>query len=254
MDLLFPDFTTTELLLALLIAVLSGFVKGVVGFAMPLILISGLTLFIAPELALAGLILPTLITNAMQALRQGRRAAWDSIRRFRVFLISGGITLFITAQFVRAVPDDLFNLILGIPVIFFSLLQLFGITFNLAGQSARVEAFVGGFAGAMGGIAGFWGPPTVAYLSAIHTSKNDQMRIQGVIYGLGAVALLGAHVGSGVLRAETWPFSAALILPAVLGMWLGGRVIDRIDQHTFRHATLLVLLVAGLNLIRRGLF
>ena len=254
MDLLFPDFTTVELLLALSIAVISGFVKGVVGFALPLILISGLTLFIAPELALAGLILPTLVTNAIQALRQGRAAAWEAIRKFRVFLISGGVTLFIAAQFVRVVPDDLFLLIIGGLVAFFVLLQLLGITFRLARQRTWVEALVGGFVGAMGGISGFWGAPTVAYLIALDTAKDDQIRIQGVVYGLGALALVGAHVGSGVLRSDTWPFSFALILPAVLGMWLGGKVADRIDQHTFKRVTLLVLLMAGLNLVRRSLF
>ena len=35
-------------------------------------------------------------------------------------------------------------------------------------------------------------------------------------------------------------------------MWAGGAVHDRIDQTTFRRATLVVLLIAGLNLIRRG--
>lgn len=74
-----------------------------------------------------------------------------------------------------------------------------------------------------------------------------------MIYGLGAVALTVAHTGSGVLRAETVPFSAMLIAPALAGMWLGIRLQDRIDQVTFRRATLLVLLIAGLNLVRRAL-
>jgi uncharacterized membrane protein YfcA len=79
------------------------------------------------------------------------------------------------------------------------------------------------------------------------------MRVQGVIYGLGAVALFGAHVGSGVMRAETLPFSLVMIVPAMLGTWLGFQVQDRIDQRAFRKATLAVLLIAGLNLVRRGL-
>ncbi len=79
------------------------------------------------------------------------------------------------------------------------------------------------------------------------------MRVQGVIYGLGAVALLFAHFGSGVLRAETVPFSIAMILPALIGMWLGSQIMDRIDQASFRKATLAILLVAGANLVRRGL-
>ena len=98
-----------------------------------------------------------------------------------------------------------------------------------------------------------WGPPTVLYLTALGTEKSEQMRAQGVIYGLGSVALAAAHMSSGVLRPETLPFSAALILPALLGQWIGGKLLDRIDQAVFRRVTLLVLLVVGLNLIRRAL-
>ena len=78
--------------------------------------------------------------------------------------------------------------------------------------------------------------------------------MQGVIYGAGAVALFFAHLASGVLRADTIPFSILLILPAVLGMWAGGKVVDRIDQVIFKRATLVVLLLAGANLIRRAIF
>ena len=44
-----------------------------------------------------------------------------------------------------------------------------------------------------------------------------------------------------------------LIVPAMLGVQIGARLSDRIDQATFRRATLAVLLVAGLNLVRRAL-
>jgi uncharacterized membrane protein YfcA len=111
---------------------------------------------------------------------------------------------------------------------------------------------VASFAGFIGGLSGVWGPPTVAYLTMLGTEKRDQMRVQGVIYGLGAVALTLAHLGSGVLDARSAPFSALLILPALAGMWLGGRIQDRIDQAGFRRVTLIVLLVAGLNLVRRA--
>lgn len=254
MDSIFALVSVSEFLFALGIAVLAGFVKGVVGFAMPLVLISGLTTFMSPELALAGLILPTLVSNAMQALRQGFGAAWESIVRFRVFLLVGGITLFASAQMVRLVSDRAMLLIIGTPVVLFALLQLSGYRFKGVRKTLALEASVGGFAGLIGGVSGIWGPPTVAYLTALETAKRDQMRIQGVIYGLGAVALMGAHIGSGVLRAETAPFSATLVIPAALGMWIGGLVSDRFDQDTFRRATLFVLLLAGLNLLRRAFF
>ena len=254
MDALFDLISPTYFLIACSIAVLSGVVKGVVGFAMPMVMISGLTTFIAPELALAGLILPTVVTNVMQALRQGPVAAWHSARRFWVFLVSGGVTLVLAAQLVPILKGQDMLLIIGLPVVIFALLQLSGKRFTLNAQNPRIEAAIGSFAGAVGGLSGVWGPPTVAYLTALGTQKHEQMRVQGVIYGLGAIALFGAHITSGVLRAETLPLSIALVPSAVLGMWVGTKILDRIDQRLFGRATLFVLLIAGANLVRRGLF
>ncbi|MCB1311833.1 MAG: sulfite exporter TauE/SafE family protein [Sedimentitalea sp.] len=253
MSSLFALLTPVELSLALLLALIAGTVKGVVGFALPMVLVSGLGTFMAPDLALAGLILPTLVANGMQALRQGPRAAWASMREFRVFLGVGLVFLLASAQMVRLVPMDVLLLMIGIPVTGFALVQLAGVTLRFAARTPRIEAAFGAFAGAIGGFSGIWGPPTVVFLTALGLPKREHIRVQGVVYALGSVALLGAHVGSGVMRAETVPFSLLLVAPAALGMWIGGRLHDRIDQETFRRATLLVLLVAGLNLLRRGL-
>ena len=58
------------LIACLIVGFVAGVVKGMVGFAMPMIMISGMGSFVSPELALAGLILPTLVTNGWQAMRQ----------------------------------------------------------------------------------------------------------------------------------------------------------------------------------------
>lgn len=252
METLFPLLTPSELIVAALIAILAGFVKGVVGFAMPLVFVSGLTTFMSAELALAGLILPTLITNVQQSLRQGA-AALQSALDFRIFLAMGGLALVLSAQLVRVFPDQVMMAVIGVPVTFFAAVQLAGVRFSLKGRSPAVEVIAGGIAGGLGGISGIWGPPTVAYLTALGTPKHDQMRVQGVIYGLGAVALLIAHIMSGVVRAETVAFSIAMIPPAYVGVQMGMRVMDRIDQQAFRRVTLLVLLIAGLNLLRRAM-
>jgi uncharacterized membrane protein YfcA len=109
-------------------------------------------------------------------------------------------------------------------------------------------------AGFIGGLSGVWGPPTVIYLTLLEVPKQDHIRAQGVIYGLGSVALFLAHFQTGVISKETLPLSVFALLPAVAGMWLGFRIQDRLDQKLFRKLTLIVLIVAGLNLIRRGMF
>lgn len=252
MDALSTVLTLEGFIFTMAVGLLAGVVKGLVGFAMPMIMISGLSQFLSPELALAGLIIPTLVTNGLQALRQGWSAAVASVKSFRVFLLVGGVCLVASAQLVPYVSARLLYLIIGVPVILFSFLLLSGWQPKLKHRSARSEAAVGAFAGAIGGVSGVWGPPTVTYLTAINTPKADQMRVQGTIYGSGALLLFLAHLQSGVLRVETLPLSFMLVPPGVVGLLIGFRLQDRIDQTAFRRATLIVLLFAGANLIRRA--
>ncbi|MDB4842220.1 sulfite exporter TauE/SafE family protein, partial [Planktomarina sp.] len=72
-------YTADLLLLIAATAVIAGMVKGIVGFAMPMIFITGMTIFVGPDLALGILILPTLVTNGWQAGRQGFTAALSSL-------------------------------------------------------------------------------------------------------------------------------------------------------------------------------
>ncbi len=254
MDALTLGFSAQIIAMACGAALFAGFVKGVVGFAMPMLLMSTLASFLPPDIALAGLILPTLVSNGLQALRQGWSAAVESFKAYRIYLLVGGVVLVSSAQLVPFLSSEALLLILGVPVAGFSLLQLLAARFRLARRDPWIEAAVAVVAGFLGGLSGVWGPATVMYLTALDTEKTEQVRVQGVIYGLGAVVLAAAHSVSGVLRWETVPLSLALVPPAILGMWLGGQVLERIDQAQFRRATLLVLLLVGLNLVRRALW
>jgi uncharacterized membrane protein YfcA len=135
----------------------------------------------------------------------------------------------------------------------FSFIQLIGWQIPVGKGNAGGLA-MGAFAGFAGGLSGVWGPPTVAYLTALNTEKAEQIRVQGVVYGLGAVLLVFAHSVSGILTPSTALFSASLLLPALAGLYVGSLVRENIDQRRFKLATLAVLLIAGLNLVRRAWF
>ncbi len=252
MDILFETLPAWLWGVSICIAALAGLVKGTVGFAMPLIMMSGISSFASPEIALAGLILPTLATNGVQAFRSGVGSAGDAIRRFRWFLAAGGVCILVGAQFVPIISETMLFLIIGIPIVVFALAQLSGWQPAHRAQSKRLDLSFGAAAGLIGGVSGSWGPPTVLYLTALNTPKTIQIQIQGVIYFLGAIVLTSAHVLAGILTAQTAIFSVCLVVPAMIGLLAGMHVHDRIDQKTFRRATLIVLLVAGANLVRRG--
>jgi len=177
-----------------------------------------------------------------------------SLRKFRVFLLSGLVLMVFSAQLVSILSGAVLLLVIGVPMTIYAAAMLLGCPPRLPGRPGPGQnAAMGGIAGFFGGISGVWGPPTVALLTTMETEKTEQMRVQGVIYGSGAVALALSHIPSGVFNFQTAPMSALLVLPASIGLWIGFRIQDRIDQVTFRRLTLFVLLIAGMNLIRRGL-
>lgn len=241
--------------IACLVAWIAGFVKGAVGFAMPLILLSGLSLVMDPRLAIAGLLIPTFASNLLQIARAGRAearaAAWD----LRLFVLGVCVMVFLVTQVVPEIPTRAIYLAVGGPVLALSLLQLAGPRFSVAPERRRaLDLGVGALAGTVGGIGGIWGPPTVLYLMALGVDRARQMAAQGVVYFLGSVMLILGHATSGLLNRYTVPFSLLLLLPAGLGMWAGFRLGDRMDPARFRTATLAVLVIAALNLIRRGIW
>lgn len=254
MDVSVVPFGSLGFAAAMAIALFAGFVKGTVGFAMPLILISGFSSFLPAETALAGLILPTLITNISQAFRQGWRAAWESFVRFRRMMVTTVLFIPVGAQLFDILPQRVFLLALGAPIAAYAVALLAGMNLALRLEHrARAEIMAGVIGGIYGGMSGVWGPPVIVLLLSLGTEKTEQVRVQGVIFLIGAVVLLGSHLGTGVLNAATLPFSAALVVPALAGMFAGYAVLDRIDQRRFRRATQFLLLLAALNLIRRAL-
>lgn len=255
MDWMAPEIPITALWAALAIAAFAGFVKGAVGFAMPMIMIAAFSNFLPPEQALAGLVLPTLVTNVTQAFRQGAAAALRTAVELRRFLAATLVLLVVSAQFAVVIPQALFLLLLGVPITGFALLQLSGRSLALRLEHrARAEWALGAIGGLYGGVSGVWGPPLLVYLLSIGAPQAEALRAQGVVFLLGAVVLLGAHLGTGVMDGPNLGFSALLVVPAVAGQTLGMILQTRLDQNRFRSWTQALLALTGANLVARALF
>jgi len=239
---------------ALAVTVFAGFVKGAVGFAMPLILVSAFAVFLPQDLALAGLILPTLFTNLSQAFRQGVGPAVETARTYRRFLVVTVVFIAVSAPFADAIPRTGYLLMLGVPITIFAGLQLMGRSLAIRlHHRDRAEWGLGVIGGLYGGVSGIWGPPLLVFLLSTGADKLQMIRAQGVVFLIGAIALLVSHLVTGLANAETLGFSAALSVPALVGLFIGYRVQDRLGQGPFRRWTQGLLVLTGLNMVRLAL-
>lgn len=248
------DLDPTQIWLAIAVTLFAGFVKGAIGFAMPIIMMSAFGSFLPAPVALALLIVPTLVTNLQQSLRQGVRAAALSSRRYVWHIAFVCAFMFVAAPFARLLPQPVMYAALGIPITAFAAWQLSGRPLQLPIHHRRRAEVVSGIIGGLyGGISGIWGPPLIVFLLSIGAPKQEQIRVQGVVFLIGGVALTFAHLASGVLNAGTLPLSVLMVVPALIGMQLGFALQDRMDVVQFRRWTLVLLVLTGTNLIRRAL-
>lgn len=243
------------LVVVLLSYLIGGYVKGAIGFALPLIAVSGAATVLPAETAVSTVILSTLATNLQQAFRQGRAALIETCRRFWPTFALTAVFIWVGALLLPGLDERLFFLGLGGFVLLFATIQLAGWNPRIDARAERSAGVgVGVVAGLSGGLSGIWGPPIILYLTALRLSKLEQVRAAGAAFLIGAVMLTPAHAATGVLNAETVWLSALAIVPAYIGMAIGQRTQDRLDIELFRKLTLAVLCLTALNLLRRGVF
>ena len=204
-----------------------------------------------PVLGLAVLIMPTLVTNIYQVSLFGKAELLRSIRDFRLFLFTCLIGLFVGANLFSAAKLNALIASIGAIVLLLSLLQLVNIDAP-KGQILSSSGIFGTITGLLGGGTGIWGPTTVLYLTSIAISKQRQILVQGVTFAFSSLFLFFAHLHTGVLNQVTGILSAFMVLPAMIGMFLGVGVQSYLNQDRFRLITLILLCVGGIYLIYRS--
>jgi len=249
------EFGIIALALAFGVMFFAGFTKGAVGFGLPMICISGIGSILPAEVAIAALIIPGLVTNLWQSLRDGLGVAWDTLKEYWRLNIVLLVAIYAFAQLVIIIPDTALFIILGTGITAFGILQIIGWKPHIPPHlTQKIEPVIGLISGFFGGLSGVWGPPILFYLLSQNTPKVTMIRVQGISFLVGAAVLTGAHLQSGLLNTVTLPLSVWMVIPAIAGMAIGFKVQDKMDQGRFRKTTLIVLVFAGINLLRRGIF
>ncbi len=233
---------------------IGGIAKGITSIGLPIISIAILVNFLPPTLCIAIVSIPILVTNLWQAVHS--HDILQPIRRFWPMILCFMLTLTIVARIIVGLDTEVLFGILGVCVIIFTVSNL--ARPRRQAISPKTERWLGPLAGiaggALGGISTIWGPPLMMFLMTLHLKKDELVQTVGLIWFLGAVPLTLSFWGNGMLNAQTFPLSVAACVPGMIGILIGEKIRNRIDQDRFRKVMLILLFLIGLNLIRRALF
>jgi len=230
-----------------------GFIKGMIGIALPIIAFGVLSTFFPVPVVLGYMVIPLVVTNLIQTFQAGNPA--EPAKRFWpviVFLVAG---IAISARLVVEFDPSVLYALIGSAVVVFSTLSLLQPNFQLQPAYEKpMGVVVGCIGGFFGGISTIWGPPITMYLVALKLEKEEMIRTIGLIWLCASVPMVISYIAYDILNEATWKISAVASLPAVAGFYLGSWVRQFIGQNLFRTAILFFLILIGLNLLRRALF
>ena len=231
--------------------IVAGMVKGVIGAGLPTVATPIAATVLDPALAIALTVVPVLVTNVWQALQGGHyrpvlRVFWPMLLALSLGVIGG-------AQILVTVEPSATALVMGALVVAISGYQLSVGGFTVpASAQAWLNPIAGAICGVFGGIAGLFAP-TIMYATALRLPKDMLVSLFGLLALCGTLPLYASLTVNRVLALDELLLSVAATVPVVLGFAAGKWLRDRISQRTFERSLFSILLLIGLNLIRKGL-
>jgi len=240
------------LLVASAILLLGGGIKGVIGLGLPLVSVPLLAYLLPVPVAISVLAAPVMVSNSYQALRGGLLG--PVLARIWPLLVAMVVGVLLGAQLLITLNEKVLYLILGAMVVILGLVYLFGANLTLNPRYERKAGVTIGFgAGLLGGVSSFLGPPIVLYLVALQLAKEHFIVALASVFFIASLPLYGTLALSGIMGGEEFLLSLYAIVPVMLGVFAGQQLRRVLPQERFRQAVLIMLVLIGLLLIRRGL-
>ncbi|ASP32279.1 sulfite exporter TauE/SafE family protein [Labrenzia sp. VG12] len=248
-EILFTD--PALVLVATLVFLTAGVIKGLVGFGLPTIGLGLMTVFVGVEAAMVLILWPAFLTNFWQGLFGGHLRSLLS--RLWPFLISSVLMLGAGTLILTKLPEGAADVLLGLLMIAYAVPLLAGALLVLPARLTTPVGIVTGLVnGVLAGLTGSYTVPGVMYLQAIGLPRDQLIQAMGLLFLLSTLAL-GASLGSfGLVGGREAIASLALCIPALSGVWLGQTIRRKVSEAAFRRLVLAAILALGLYLLPLG--
>lgn len=235
-----------------LIFLLAGAVKGVVGLGLPTVAMGLLSLSMPPAQAAAILLLPSFVTNVWQ-LAEGSQLR-DLIGRLGPTLLAIFLSTLLASNVIATSRSSLASAGLGAALLLYAVAGLCNFHLNVSAIAERwVGPVIGVVTGIITGATGTFVVPAVPYFAGLGLPRDELVQALGLSFTVSTVALGLGLWWHGALQLHSLSNSAFAILPALLGMMLGGRLRRRVSPERFRRWFFVALAALGAHIVHAAI-
>lgn len=230
---------------------IGGLVKGLIGGGLPGIAVPIMALVVDPVYAAAVTLIPAMATNIYQAV-DGKRMA-SVLRRFWPYYGCLALGVVAGSQILVGLPPHTAALLIGFAVVLMSPVAVVSNRFNISAKhEAWLNPTIGGSFGVLGGTTVIF-TPVLIYLASLRIDKDTYVTAAALT---AIFCMVPLYLGLGFSAALTWDVTRAsliLLLPTMLGYFVGRALRGAISERAFRMILTASLVLVGIGLIYKGL-
>lgn len=242
---------SVDILVALaLITTLAFAVYGLTGFGAVVAGMPFMVIFMPLQTAITLMLIFTLVAGSAVGVRERRFADQKELWRLLPFLFIGFV---LGTSILIYVPEKYLLLLLGAFLLCYSSWSLFfrPVSKPIAAIWAMPLGIVGGIFSI---IFGTGGPIYTIFLARRITDKHVLRATTSLMVFISTVIRLALFLLAGLLSRDDVLQLALFLLPFVfLGLFVGHRLHTRFSIHRIMQVIWLILIVAGVNVLRQGL-
>ncbi|OIJ14373.1 hypothetical protein BKP37_08475 [Anaerobacillus alkalilacustris] len=239
----------TELLIIIIIILIGSFIQGVSGFGFGLFAMGFIPLFFSVKESALFVMALSLVVSASIIFRNYKHILVKSL----LIILSASLTGRIIAFFIlNAYGEmDFMKKVLGlflISIVFYLLLS------NKEPSAAMLKTHIipiifGFFGGFIGGIFAVGGPFFVFYFLLIFNNKYRYSANLQVVFFVNNTFSLLLHGLNGDFNSSFLLYFIVGVVTVIIGTTLGLKMFDRLPRETIKKVAMIIVSLAGLNLI-----
>jgi|TARA_B110000438_G_scaffold102492_1_gene101410 uncharacterized membrane protein YfcA len=228
-----------------------GIIKGTVGIGMSMFSVPIIAFFIPPTTSIMLLCCPVLITNVLQMQFLKGIGSYRFLPMF-IFLVLG---LIVGGKLILEIDYSSISQIMASLIIMSVTINFFGLNFIKIKPifEKKITIVLGFFSGIIGGLSSMYAPLIIAYLVSVDLEKEFFIRTVATMYFIGSIILYPFFIYNGLGTMVDLLISSLLMIPALIGQYLGTKVRYKISNEIFRKITFLILFFIGISLLLKNI-
>lgn len=242
------------LLIGVLVGVyfISGGIKGLSGFGMPMVSIPVSTLVLGASIpqAMGWVLVSVFVTNTVQLVQH-----WSSravLRRVWPLVLGMSAALALSVQLLAALSGEVLSILVGAMMLVSVGSQLVKPVQIPRHWQPWTLGISGVVSGAVGGVTSFFGFPALQTLVACGLEKDDFVFSVSLSFLLGGIILALGLGSQGLVSGQDAVLSVLMVVPALIGLNLGRRLRHQMSLQTFRRIIFVLILITGLSMVING--